>query len=109
LLTSSLAAHNGCAGQTDYAAANEILNGIASRWNAEVAYPVRALLWGVWAETGLASEALLNQMRQRGLDGIGNAAGTAAFAAELTAAAEGDWVLLSPISTLEYALSAHAA
>ncbi|MEI7894940.1 MAG: KR domain-containing protein, partial [Myxococcales bacterium] len=65
-LFSSLAAHTGTAGQTDYVAANEIVGAVAEEWNRVVSYPVRALLWGVWSEAGLASRALKRQMTRLG-------------------------------------------
>ena len=103
---SSLAAHAGTAGQTDYVAANEIVNAIADEWRRETdgSVNVRALLFSVWTEVGLAGAALKRQMDRLGLDGISSAEGAAAFLAELDRADDDDaWVLLSPESTLAYA------
>lgn len=106
LVFSSLAAHTGTAGQTDYVAANEIVGAAAAEWNAQVPYPVRALLWSVWSETGLASAALKRQMSRLGLPGITNERGVAAALAEIERGKKGDaWVLLSPRATLEFALA----
>ncbi|HBP22253.1 MAG TPA: hypothetical protein DEA08_31280 [Planctomycetes bacterium] len=103
LLLSSLASHAGTAGQTDYAAANDAVNALAAAWDAEASYPVRALLFSVWGEAGLASPALLKQMRRRGLGTIGTAEGIAACLAE--AASPGPpWVLYTPASTLRFVL-----
>lgn len=110
LVFSSLAAHTGTAGQTDYVAANEIVGAAAAAWNAEVGYPVRAILWAVWSETGLASAALKRQMTRLGLPGIGNAAGVAAALAEIERGEKREpWVLISPRATLEFAASPQQA
>ncbi len=101
---SSLSAHTGTAGQTDYVAANEIVNALCAEWNRVADFPVRALLYSVWAETGLGRGALKRQMDRLGLDGISNEDGTRAFLAELEdASSDEPWVLLSPESTLAYA------
>jgi len=106
LVFSSLAAHTGTAGQTDYIAANEIVGATAGAWNAEVAYPVRALLWAVWSEAGLASAALKRQMARLGLPGITNARGVAALLDEIERGSKGEpWVVLSPRATLDFASS----
>lgn len=102
-MLSSLSSHAGTAGQTDYVAANEIVNALAARWNEDVDYPVRAMLYSVWSEAGLAGAALKRQMSRLGLEGIGNAAGTSAFLAELDRSEDDAWVLFSPESTLRYA------
>ncbi|MGE0711593.1 MAG: SDR family NAD(P)-dependent oxidoreductase [Planctomycetota bacterium] len=108
LLLSSLAAHAGTAGQTDYAAANEATNAIAAAWAREVDYPVRALLFSVWGDAGLASSALLRQMERRGLAAIATEEGVAAILAEAGAAGEGPWALYAPQSTLRFALEGGA-
>ena len=104
LLFSSLAAHAGTAGQTDYVAANEILEALGREWNAQVAYPVRSIRWSVWTEAGLASTALRQQMARLGLAGIGNHAGTSHFLEELARGGKDDeCVLVAPPSTLAFA------
>ena len=105
LLFSSLAAHAGSAGQTDYVAANEILEALGREWNAQVAYPVRSIRWSVWTEAGLASTALRRQMARLGLAGIGNHAGTSHFLEELARGGQDEeCVLVAPSSTLAFAL-----
>ncbi|MGE5385622.1 MAG: SDR family NAD(P)-dependent oxidoreductase, partial [Betaproteobacteria bacterium] len=101
---SSLASFAGTPGQTDYVAANEVINAMAKFWNARVRYPVRSLLWSVWTETGLiASSAAQRQMARLGLAGISNEQGVKLLHDELVAGPKfDDWVLLTPQSTLEY-------
>ncbi|HSI48685.1 MAG TPA: acyltransferase domain-containing protein [Ideonella sp.] len=105
-LFSSLSVHAGTPGQVDYVAANEVLGAVAEAWNAEASYPVRALLWSVWSEAGLASASLVRQMARLGLPGIATAQGVAQLQDEL---ARGDkdepWVLLAPGATLAFALN----
>jgi NAD(P)-dependent dehydrogenase (short-subunit alcohol dehydrogenase family) len=109
-LFSSLAAHTGTAGQTDYVAANEIVGAVAEEWNRGVSYPVRALLWGVWSESGLASRALKRQMTRLGIEGISNHVGVSGFLQELQFGDKSeDWVLLTPRAMLELALNPQAA
>lgn len=107
-LFSSLSAHAGTPGQVDYVAANEVLGAVAEDWNLAVSYPVRALLWSVWSEAGMASTALVRQMERLGLPGIRTRLGTAQFEDELTHGLKQEsWALLAPETTLAYAL--HAA
>jgi len=103
-LFSSLASYTGTPGQTDYVAANEVINAAAKYWNSKVAYPVHSLLWSVWTESGLvASSATQRQMARLGLAGISNEQGIKLLHDELIAAEKfDDWVLLTPQSTLNY-------
>jgi NAD(P)-dependent dehydrogenase (short-subunit alcohol dehydrogenase family) len=102
---SSMSSYAGTAGQTDYAAANEILNGIAHEWNRQSAYPVKSLLWSVWTDAGLAGATLKDQMAKLGLAGISTSDGVALLMNELEyGTKEGDWLLFAPMSTLRYAM-----
>lgn len=103
-LFSSLASYTGTPGQTDYVAANEVINAAAKYWNARVPYPVRSLLWSVWTESGLvASSATQRQMARLGLAGISNEQGIKLLHDELIGGDKyDDWVLLTPQSTLDY-------
>lgn len=103
-LFSSLASYTGTPGQTDYVAANEVINAAAKYWNAKVSYPVRSLLWSVWTESGLvASSATQRQMARLGLAGISNEQGIKLLHDELIGGDKfDDWVLLTPQSTLDY-------
>jgi acyl transferase domain-containing protein/NAD(P)H-dependent flavin oxidoreductase YrpB (nitropropane dioxygenase family)/NAD(P)-dependent dehydrogenase (short-subunit alcohol dehydrogenase family) len=68
LFFSSVSAHYGNPGQTDYAAANEVLNKLATsldeRWHARVA----ALGWGPWSGIGMASPHLRAKLAAAGFD-----------------------------------------
>jgi acyl transferase domain-containing protein len=102
-LFSSLSAYVGTPGQTDYAAANEILNAVARQWNEEVDYPVRALLWSVWTESGLASAGLKALMSRHAIEGITDAAGAKMLLDEIRLGRKDEpWVLLSPPSAIRY-------
>jgi malonyl CoA-acyl carrier protein transacylase/NAD(P)-dependent dehydrogenase (short-subunit alcohol dehydrogenase family) len=105
-LFSSLTAYTGNVGQTDYVAANEALDTLARRWGARAAYPVRALAWSVWHESGLApgwAKALIAQKR---LTGISDAQGRELFFRELSASARGpSSVLLAPPSAIRFVAS----
>ncbi|MBI4509975.1 MAG: SDR family NAD(P)-dependent oxidoreductase [Deltaproteobacteria bacterium] len=109
LLFSSLSSFAGPPGQADYAAANEVLNALASQWNEQVTYPVRSLLWSVWTETGLAAGAFRGRMERLGIPGITNAEGTRLFGDEVLAGRKTeDWVLLAPRAALKSAIGSTA-
>jgi malonyl CoA-acyl carrier protein transacylase len=102
---SSMTSFTGTAGQTDYAAGNEILNAFAHDWNNRAAYPVKSLLWSVWTEAGLASAVLKRHMTKLGLGGIRTADGVRLLLNELTHGQKTeDWVLFAPDSTLHYSM-----
>jgi malonyl CoA-acyl carrier protein transacylase len=102
---SSITSYTGTAGQTDYAAGNEILNAVARDWNSCAAYPVKSLLWSVWTEAGLASAVLKRHMTKLGLGGIRTADGVRLLLNELTHGQKTeDWVLFAPDSTLHYSM-----
>jgi NAD(P)-dependent dehydrogenase (short-subunit alcohol dehydrogenase family) len=67
VLFSSIAGWFGNRGQSDYAAANEVLNRMAmyldARWNNRVV----AIDWGPWDQLGMASEQVKKQFRERGV------------------------------------------
>lgn len=104
---SSLTSYTGTAGQTDYAAANGMLNAIAHQWNSSVDYPVKSLLWSVWTEAGLAGSNLKSHMARLGLGGIRTADGVKLLLGELERGAKSeDRVLFTPVSMLQYCLNA---
>jgi malonyl CoA-acyl carrier protein transacylase/NAD(P)-dependent dehydrogenase (short-subunit alcohol dehydrogenase family)/acyl carrier protein len=102
-LFSSLTAFTGNVGQTDYVAANQALSAVAARWAAGVSYPVRALAWSVWHESGLApgwARALIAQGR---FTGISDAQGGELFTRELAhGRCEHSAVLLAPPSAIRF-------
>lgn len=108
---SSIAAIYGNAGQSDYVAANDWLNELATQWNREVTYPVKSLSWGIWSETGLARDKQggLRMLTEHGVQGISNKAGAAAFLRELyNGTKEAANVLLTTASCQEFLAAAPA-
>ncbi len=84
VLFSSVAGRCGNRGQSDYAAANEVMNRLAwqmdERWqNTRVV----AINWGPWDTTGMASEEVNRQFRERGIIPIPLPGGRQFFAEEL--------------------------
>jgi NAD(P)-dependent dehydrogenase (short-subunit alcohol dehydrogenase family) len=85
-LFTSVAGRYGNRGQTDYAAANELMNRLAwsvrRRW---AAHPVRvvAINWGPWAGSGMVSDATRQQFEARGVVPIAHDAGRAFFLDEI--------------------------
>ncbi len=84
VLFSSVAGRCGNRGQSDYAAANEIVNRLA--WQIDERWPntrVVAINWGPWDTTGMASEEVKRQFRERGVIPIPLPAGRQFFVEEL--------------------------
>jgi acyl transferase domain-containing protein/NAD(P)H-dependent flavin oxidoreductase YrpB (nitropropane dioxygenase family)/NADP-dependent 3-hydroxy acid dehydrogenase YdfG len=84
---SSISAALGNRGQADYAAANGILNGIASTLAAQRPGQVVALNWGPWDRAGMVSESVRDQFLANGV--------------QLIDAAQGVPVVLDAIETAE--------
>lgn len=81
---SSVAGRYGSRGQCDYAAANEVLNRLA--WQLHWQYPstrVVSINWGPWDNTGMASEGIKQQFRERGIVPIPLELGCQFFVKEL--------------------------
>ena len=96
----SVAGSFGNRGQSDYAAANEVVNRLAwqldQRWqNTRIV----ALNWGPWDITGMASESVNRQFRERGVIPIPPDAGRHFFIEELRYGNKGDTELI--IGTFE--------
>jgi NAD(P)-dependent dehydrogenase (short-subunit alcohol dehydrogenase family) len=85
MLFSSVAGFFGNPGQGDYAAANEMLNRMASRlarlWPARVV----AMNWGPWAGAGMVTPQVERLFRARGVELVGVEAGRRAAWQELLA------------------------
>lgn len=95
---SSVAGRAGSPGQTDYAAANEVLTRMAwwlsSRWpHARVV----SLAWGPWAGGGMATETVRARLRERGIEPIEPAAGRALIRAELASSCKEDVEIVAGI------------
>lgn len=101
VLFSSVAGRYGNRGQSDYAAANEVMNRFA--WHMDCSWSntrVVAINWGPWDTTGMASEEVKRQFRERGIIPIPLSAGRQFFIEELhygrkgeteVVAGEGPW------------------
>lgn len=101
VLFSSVAGRYGNRGQSDYAAANEVMNRFA--WHMARSWSntrVVTINWGPWDTTGMASEEVKRQFRERGIIPIPLSAGRHFFLEELhygrkgeteVVAGEGPW------------------
>jgi NAD(P)-dependent dehydrogenase (short-subunit alcohol dehydrogenase family) len=91
VLFSSVAGRCGNRGQSDYAAANEVMNRLAwlldERWSTT---RIVAINWGPWDTTGMASQEVKRQFRQRGIIPIPLLAGRQFFVEELCYARKGE-------------------
>jgi NAD(P)-dependent dehydrogenase (short-subunit alcohol dehydrogenase family) len=81
---SSIAAAFGNRGQTDYAAANDLLDKLAHALDRRLAGRVVSFNWGPWDGSGMVSEDLRLEYQRRGLGLIAPAEGVAAFFNELS-------------------------
>ena len=91
VLFGSVSGRFGNPGQTDYSAANEVLNRLA--WSMRRQWPatrVMAVNWGPWRGTGMADTATLALIRARGILPIDPAAGCRFLVDELRAGALDD-------------------
>ncbi|MEU7062365.1 SDR family NAD(P)-dependent oxidoreductase [Streptomyces sp. NPDC046161] len=84
-LFGSVAGVYGNRGQSDYAAANDALDGLAHSWAQSFPGRVLAVDWGPWAAEagGMVTPELERAYARRGIPLITPEAGTAAFLAEL--------------------------
>ncbi len=91
VLFGSVSGRFGNPGQTDYAAANEVLNRLA--WSMSAAWPetrVRTINWGPWRGLGMMSEPTLALVRARGIQPIEPAAGRRFVIDEIGGGEQGD-------------------
>lgn len=89
----SIASRYGNRGQSDYAAANEVLSKLAHHLNRRWAGRVFAVAWGPWAEVGMVSH-LEKHLVKRGLKLIPPNEGAARFAEELAHGRKADCEVL---------------
>jgi NAD(P)-dependent dehydrogenase (short-subunit alcohol dehydrogenase family) len=90
MLFASTAGRFGNRGQSDYAAANEVMNRFA--WRMKQEWPnvcVTSINWGPWLGSGMASELMNDSFRARGVQPIDPRAGVA-FALREIASFSGD-------------------
>ncbi len=91
VLFSSVAGRYGNRGQSDYAAANEVINRLA--WQMDQSWPntrVVAINWGPWDTTGMASEEVKRQLKNRGIIPINPRGGRQFFVDELRYGRKGE-------------------
>ncbi|MEU7725711.1 SDR family NAD(P)-dependent oxidoreductase [Streptomyces sp. NPDC040724] len=96
-LFGSVAGVYGNRGQTDYAAANDALDGLAHSWAESFPGRVLSVDWGPWAADagGMVTPELERAYARRGIPLIDPAAGTAAFLAELSHGTDVQVVLMA--------------
>jgi acyl transferase domain-containing protein/NAD(P)H-dependent flavin oxidoreductase YrpB (nitropropane dioxygenase family) len=82
---SSVASVFGNRGQADYAAANDVLDRLAYRWQSQIPGRVLSLNWGPWAGTGMVSDTLKSEYSRKGIGLIPQEAGVDALLQELGA------------------------
>lgn len=87
---SSVAGCFGNRGQSDYAAANEILNKLAVYLDTQWPGRVVSINWGPWAKTGMASDEVQRQFAERGVNLIPPSAGRRAFDEEIRLGGKGE-------------------
>ncbi|MFD9295884.1 SDR family NAD(P)-dependent oxidoreductase [Streptomyces goshikiensis] len=96
-LFGSVAGVYGNRGQTDYAAANDALDGLALAWADSFPGRVLSVDWGPWAAEagGMVTPELEREYARRGVPLIEPGAGTAAFLAELAHGTDVQVVLMA--------------
>ncbi|WP_442816289.1 SDR family NAD(P)-dependent oxidoreductase [Streptomyces sp. NBC_01233] len=96
-LFGSVAGVYGNRGQTDYAAANDALDGLAHSWAESFPGRVLSVDWGPWAAEagGMVTPELERAYARRGIPLIDPTAGTAAFLAELSHGTDVQVVLMA--------------
>ena len=85
----SVASRFGNKGQSDYAAANEVLSKLALLLDRQWAARVFSVAWGPWSEIGMVAD-LESHLVRRGLRMISPLEGTALFVAELLHGRKGE-------------------
>ena len=93
-LFGSVAGRFGNAGQTDYAAGNEVLAALARRLDAAWPGRVVAMCWGPWAGGGMVTPELERRFRERGVEPITPELGRRLFHDELDRGSHGDAVVV---------------
>jgi len=99
---SSIAGRFGNAGQTDYAAANDLLCKAAAGLNRQVDGPrALALDWTAWAGIGMATRGSIPKiMEQAGIEMLDPAAGVPLIRQQLAAGATGELVVAGELGVL---------
>ncbi len=87
---SSVAGRFGNRGQTDYAAANEVLNKLALHLDRQWPGRVVSINWGPWTRAGMATPTVQHQLIERGMHLISPIVGRNAFDRELRHGRKGE-------------------
>jgi acyl transferase domain-containing protein/NAD(P)H-dependent flavin oxidoreductase YrpB (nitropropane dioxygenase family) len=87
---SSVAGIFGNRGQSDYGAANEVLNKLALALDRLWPAHVVSINWGPWADIGMASPEVQQKFLARGVEPIKSDAGQKMFAVELACGRKGE-------------------
>ncbi|MFD9080652.1 SDR family NAD(P)-dependent oxidoreductase [Streptomyces erythrochromogenes] len=97
-LFGSVAGVYGNRGQSDYAAANDALDGLAHTWSESFPGRVLSVDWGPWAAEagGMVTPELERAYAQRGVPLLAPDAGTSAFLDELARGSDVQVVLMAP-------------
>ncbi|MEI7879316.1 MAG: SDR family NAD(P)-dependent oxidoreductase [bacterium] len=94
----------GNAGQSDYAAANGVLNALACDLDRHMAGRAIAILWGPWQSAGMASEEVQRRFQDRGVQIIPLTAGRRRLIEELLYGRKGNVEVLygdAPYASVE--------
>jgi acyl transferase domain-containing protein/NAD(P)H-dependent flavin oxidoreductase YrpB (nitropropane dioxygenase family)/NAD(P)-dependent dehydrogenase (short-subunit alcohol dehydrogenase family) len=90
VLFSSVAGRFGNRGQSDYTAANDVINKLAIYLDARWPGRVVAINWGPWETAGMVSREVQNQFATRGVGLVAPAAGAAWFDLEIHKGRKGE-------------------
>jgi acyl transferase domain-containing protein/NAD(P)H-dependent flavin oxidoreductase YrpB (nitropropane dioxygenase family)/NAD(P)-dependent dehydrogenase (short-subunit alcohol dehydrogenase family) len=89
-LFSSVSGRFGNAGQSDYAAANEVINKLAVQLDRQWPGRVVAINWGPWKSDGMVSPETMRRFQEIGVELIDPVAGRRAFVSELLHGRKGE-------------------
>ena len=106
---SSVVGRFGNRGQTDYAAANEVLNKLAVYLDRKWPGRVVAINWSPWAKTGMASSEVQRKLTERGLQLIHPPAGRRILDEELRYGRKGQVEVVIGDGPWEIVESAHTS
>ncbi|WP_199789359.1 type I polyketide synthase [Sorangium cellulosum] len=96
VLFSSISGRFGNRGQSDYAAANEVMSHLGAQLDARwPAARVVSIAWGPWREVGMAGEGVLRQLAAQGIVPVDVEAGCRFFSEELAYGPKGDAVVVA--------------
>ncbi|AIM38336.1 erythronolide synthase [Sphingobacterium sp. ML3W] len=95
VLFSSIASVYGNKGQTDYAAANSVMDDYAQALNQRIAGKVISINWGPWKGAGMVSQTLETEYERRGISLIPLEEGKEVFLNEINYGTENQVLIMS--------------